>query len=106
MLQGQSWDAAVLDLQLKKGTGLGVLKALRGTTRPPGARVIVFTNYAFPQYRERSLALGADYFFDKSREFERVRDVASRTWPGEGQDELSRPLRACCARTSLCRKSS
>jgi hypothetical protein len=26
--------------------------------------VIVFTNYAFPQYRERSLALGADFFFD------------------------------------------
>ena len=75
LLQDQSWDAAVLDLQLKKGTGLGVLKALRGTTRPPGARVIVFTNYAFPQYRERSLALGADYFFDKSREFDRVRDV-------------------------------
>lgn len=75
LLKDQSWDAAVLDLQLKKGTGLGVLKALRGTTRPPGARVIVFTNYAFPQYRERSLALGADYFFDKSREFDRVRDV-------------------------------
>jgi len=75
LLQDPTWDAAVLDLQLKKGTGLGVLKALRGTPRPPGARVIVFTNYAFPQYRERSLALGADYFFDKSREFDRVRDV-------------------------------
>lgn len=75
LLKGESWDAAVLDLQLKQGTGLGVLKALRGSPRPPGARVIVFTNYAFPQYRERSLALGADYFFDKSREFDRVRDV-------------------------------
>ena len=37
----------------------------------------MFTNYAFPQYRERSLTLGADYFFDKSREFHRVREVLS-----------------------------
>jgi hypothetical protein len=35
----------------------------------------VFTNYSFPQYRERSIALGADHFFDKSREFHRVREV-------------------------------
>ena len=35
----------------------------------------MFTNYAFPQYRDRSLALGADFFFDKAREFHRVREV-------------------------------
>ena len=69
------WDAVVLDLQLKEGTGLGVLKKLNKHNRPVNAKVIVFTNYAFPQYRDRSLSLGADYFFDKSREFNRVRDV-------------------------------
>jgi len=37
--------------------------------------VIVLTNYAFPQYRAKSLALGADYFFDKAREYHRVREV-------------------------------
>jgi DNA-binding NarL/FixJ family response regulator len=68
------WDAVILDLQLKQGTGLGVLKALAGG-RPEGAKVIVLTNYAIPQYRDRSLALGADYFFDKSREYDRVRNV-------------------------------
>lgn len=69
------WDAVVLDLQLKQGTGLGVLKALRAETRPAGTCVIVFTNYPFPQYRDRSMSLGADFFFDKSREFDRVREV-------------------------------
>ena len=39
------------------------------------AKVIVLTNYAFPQYRAKSLALGADFFFDKSREYHRVREV-------------------------------
>ena len=75
VLRQQQWDVAVLDLQLKQGTGLGVLKALNRSLRPPNARIIVFTNFAFPQYRERSMALGADYFFDKSREFHRVREV-------------------------------
>jgi len=70
-----AWDAAVLDLQLKQGTGLGLLKALAQGVRRPNTKIIVFTNYAFPQYRDRSLALGADYFFDKSREFHRVREV-------------------------------
>jgi two-component system, OmpR family, response regulator len=69
------WDAAVLDLQLKQGTGLGVLKALAQRARPANTTIIVFTNYAFPQYRDRSMLLGADYFFDKSREFHRVREV-------------------------------
>ena len=70
-----AWDAAVLDLQLKQGTGLGLLKSLAQGVRRPNTKIIVFTNYAFPQYRDRSLALGADYFFDKSREFHRVREV-------------------------------
>ena len=77
LLRETDWDAAVLDLQLKKGTGLGVLKALALVPKPVNSKVIVFTNYAFPQYRERSLILGADYFFDKSREFHRVREVLS-----------------------------
>lgn len=73
-LASGEWDAVILDLQLKQGTGLGVLKAL-GPVRPVGATVIVLTNYAIPQYRDRSLALGADYFFDKSREYDSVRNV-------------------------------
>ena len=75
LLRNSGWDAAILDLQLKSGTGLGVLKQLEQLSRPARTRIIVFTNYAFPQYRDRSLALGADYFFDKAREFHRVREV-------------------------------
>jgi DNA-binding NarL/FixJ family response regulator len=75
LLGGGEWDAVVLDLQLKQGTGLGVLKRLGQGGRPSHTKVIVFTNYAFPQYRDRSLSFGADFFFDKAREFHRVRDV-------------------------------
>ncbi len=69
------WDAAVLDLQLKQGTGLGVLKTIAQGARPDYTKIIVFTNYAFPQYRERSMSLGADFFFDKAREFHRISEV-------------------------------
>jgi two-component system OmpR family response regulator len=72
-LQAGDWDAVILDLQLKEGNGLRVLKALRAARE--GKLIIVLTNYAFPQYRARSEQLGADYFFDKSREYHRVREV-------------------------------
>jgi len=74
LMRETPWDVLVLDLQLKRGTGLGVLRAL-APVRRAGTKVIVLTNYAFPQYRDKSIALGADYFFDKAREYHRVRDV-------------------------------
>jgi DNA-binding NarL/FixJ family response regulator len=74
LVNAAPWDVLVLDLQLKHGTGLGVLRSLI-SHRMPEAKVIVLTNYAFPQYRAKSLALGADFFFDKSREYHRVREV-------------------------------
>lgn len=74
LVQSPQWDALVLDLQLKSGTGLGVLRALKPIRRA-NTSVIVLTNYAFPQYRAKSLSMGADYFFDKAREYHRVREV-------------------------------
>jgi len=71
LLAQGNWDLAILDLQLKEGNGLRVLKAIREEARAVGT-IAVFTNYAFPQYRKRSLELGADYFFDKARELPRI----------------------------------
>ena len=82
LVQSAQWDALVLDLQLKSGTGLGVLRALKSMRRPRTS-VIVLTNYAFPQYRAKSLSMGADYFFDKAREYHRVREVLD-SLAGEG----------------------
>jgi len=76
VLRRASWDVVILDLQLRQGNGFKLLKALRDA-RAPGAKVIIFTNYAFPLFRSKSEQLGADYFFDKAREFNRLRDVIS-----------------------------
>jgi DNA-binding NarL/FixJ family response regulator len=74
LLRHIGWDVAVLDLQLKAGTGIGVLKSVTPDERPPKSSIIVFTNYAFPQYKDRCLQLGAQGFFDKSRELHKLRD--------------------------------
>jgi len=38
----------------------------------PSVRVIVLTNYPYPQYRKRCMELGAEFFLDKSTEFDRL----------------------------------
>ena len=58
------WHLAIVDLFLKQGTGLGVLAACRD--RAPHQKVVILTNYATPEIRARSVALGADAVFDKS----------------------------------------
>jgi two-component system, OmpR family, response regulator len=62
------WDLAVVDLFLKQGSGLGVLEACR--TRAPRQRVVVLSNYATSDMRQRCTQLGADAVFDKSNEID------------------------------------
>ncbi len=73
-LRDHPWDVLILDLQLLQGTGMGVLRTLN-SHRKPGTVIIVLTNYSIPLYRTRSMQLGADYFFDKTQEFDRVMEV-------------------------------
>jgi DNA-binding NarL/FixJ family response regulator len=71
-LQAEPCDAVVLDLQLRQGHGFNVLKALRGDPNTARMIVLVLTNHATPQYFARSVELGADHFFDKSREYDQL----------------------------------
>jgi len=66
-------DAVVLDLNLAHGTGVDVLRGLQDAASE--AEVYVLTNFVNPQYRKLCMHLGARGFYDKSKEFEKVRDV-------------------------------
>ena len=68
-------DVVILDLQLRTGTGFGVLRAMRTMTQQPA--VVVLTNFALSTYRESALALGARHFLDKSRDYERLPGILS-----------------------------
>jgi len=66
-------DAVILDLQMPGGSGIGVLLSIKRNSSAPV--VLVLTNYPYPQYRKKCMEAGADFFFDKSTEFERVPEV-------------------------------
>ncbi len=62
------WDVLVLDMFLRKGTGLEVLAQLPGELA--GRKVYVLTNYATADLRKACVRLGADAVFDKSTELD------------------------------------
>jgi DNA-binding NarL/FixJ family response regulator len=65
----------IVDVQLKRGSGIRLLKQLRATGQGLPELVIVVTNYPTDDYRKASQDCGADHFFDKASEFDKVRDV-------------------------------
>jgi two-component system OmpR family response regulator len=72
-LDSTVFDAAVVDLQLREGSGFGVLQHLHA--HHPALLAIVLTNSNTPAMRARSIALGAHHFLDKSSEFDRVAEL-------------------------------
>jgi DNA-binding NarL/FixJ family response regulator len=63
-------DLMIIDIFLKAGTGLEVLR--RARVLRPEAKLVVLTNYATPDMRRRCAQLGADRVFDKSAELEEL----------------------------------
>ena len=66
-------DVAILDIGMPKGAGSDVLCDVKKMN--PSAKVIVLTNDAYPEIRNKCFDEGADYFFDKSTEFQKVVSV-------------------------------
>ena len=80
VLCGWAPDVVVVDLHLGARSGLGLLTITKRDH--PRALLIVMTSHPTSLHRRRCLALGADYFVDKSKDFERVaRIVAAATGP-------------------------
>ncbi|MDH6165774.1 DNA-binding NarL/FixJ family response regulator [Variovorax boronicumulans] len=76
------WDLTIVDLFLKRGNGLGVISACRN--RLPHQKVIVLSNYATDDMRDRSTKLGADAFFDKSAELDQLVAYCATMQPSHG----------------------
>ena len=76
------WELAIVDLFLKEGSGLGVLRDCR--KRQAYQKVVVLTNYATEDIRERCADLGSDAVFDKSNELEQLFEFCSIVTRGNG----------------------
>lgn len=63
-------DLVIVDIFLKSGSGLGVLRSAQDLKLP--ARRVVLSNFATPDMRQRCLDLGAEQVFDKSSELEEL----------------------------------
>ena len=77
-------DVAILDIKLANdgGSGIDVLNALRKEL--PALRAIVMSNYVTPQHVKASADAGAEYFLDKTSDFERIPEILERMRNGGG----------------------
>jgi DNA-binding NarL/FixJ family response regulator len=84
--EAQACDLVIIDIFLKRGSGMGVLRAAHDLHRPMS--LVVLSNYATPDMRRKCLELGASRVFDKSNEIDAlilycVRLADGETGPGE-----------------------
>jgi DNA-binding NarL/FixJ family response regulator len=74
-LRSQPCDVLILDLELRQGNGLGVLKALATLEPQPGLVIIVYSNHASASVRQLAAQFGAAYFFDKTLDTPKLRPL-------------------------------
>ena len=66
-------DVVILDIYLPDGNGIDILKQIK--KEKPSIVVLMLTNYSEPDYKKICMKEGADFFLDKSIEFEKVLDI-------------------------------
>lgn len=80
LTQPQSaWQLAVVDLFLRQGSGLDVLRACANRRRD--RIVVVLSNYATEEMRQQCIELGADAVFDKSTQLDAFFDYCAERFP-------------------------
>lgn len=94
-LHDGQWHLAIVDLFLKKGSGLGVLEGCRN--REPYQKVVVLTNYAATDIRRRAWQLGADAVFDKSTELDDLYAYARAQTENISREDVQEAQRAAVA---------
>lgn len=79
--QRNACDIVIIDIFLKRGSGLGVLRAAHDLPRQ--VSLVVLSNYATVDMRRKCLDLGASRVFDKSSEIEALIVYCGRLAEGE-----------------------
>ncbi len=66
-------DVVILDIGMPRGSGIELIETIKSANL--FTVVIVFTDYPYRQYRKKCMDLGADFFFEKSEEFQKIPGV-------------------------------
>jgi DNA-binding NarL/FixJ family response regulator len=69
-------DVVILDIRMPGGNGIDVLQTIKQDEAAP--MVIILTNYPYPGYRQKCMQAGADFFLDKSAEFDQIPGLFER----------------------------
>ena len=70
-------DILILDIRMPGGNGISALAAIKKDKKRKPI-IIVFTNYPYFQYRKKCIDLGADFFFYKALEFEKLIELLEK----------------------------
>ena len=68
-------DLAIVDIKMPELSGLEVLNEIRKENN--STKFIILTLYTSDYYRQLAIQAGADYFFNKADDFEKVSTVVS-----------------------------
>ncbi len=82
-------DVVILDIRMPGGNGIEVLREVKKMA--PAPQVIMLTNFAYAQYRKKCKEAGADFFFDKSTEFEKLPQALEQVRQGLWSDPDQTP---------------
>ena len=66
-------EVLILDIRMHGANGIEVLKQVK--SEQPAPYVIMLTNFPYPQYRKKCMQEGADFFLDKSTEFDEINEI-------------------------------
>lgn len=67
-------DIIILDIRMPDGSGMSILKELMEKEGPMPI-VMIYSAYTYPIYREAYLQAGANYFFDKNEDMEKMMEI-------------------------------
>jgi DNA-binding NarL/FixJ family response regulator len=78
-------DLAILDIQMPGYTGLEVLQEIRKENKT--MKIVILTLYSSGFYRSISFKEGADYFFSKADDFEKIPVVIEELISNENKEK-------------------
>jgi len=69
-------DFVLLDIRMPELNGIEVLKKMKENGSK--SKTCIFTNYPYSQYKVKCMEEGADYFFDKNKDFQEIKSLIAK----------------------------
>ncbi|WP_442782384.1 response regulator [Collimonas fungivorans] len=81
-IDAEPFDVLILDIELKEGNGMSLLRTLAEAHKPLNSLKIIFSNNVSNAFRNAGAKYGVRFFFDKSSEFTQLRDLLAALGTG------------------------